>query len=309
MPGPEVVVAVDIGGTRVKAALVGRDGGEEVARTLPTATGLDQPGVLVDLVADVVDELRGADEARAAAPVACGVVLPGLVDEQSGVALYSANLGWRDLPVVEPLARRLGMPVALGHDVRAGLVAEARLGAARGERNVLFMPVGTGIAGALMLDGHVITADGRAGELGHVVIDPAGPQCGCGARGCLEAMASAAAIERAHAARVGAPEGGERLGADGVAALVASGDVEAGIVWRDAVAALARGIATTVTLTGVDLVLVGGGLAESGELLLGPLRTAVSEHLTFQRVPRIERPLLGDRAGCLGAACLAWDLA
>lgn len=303
----EVVAAVDVGGTRTKAALVSRDGREVVATTVPTPTGCALPDVLVGHVEQVVRDLAAAPAMHV---VACGVVVPGLVDDEQGVARWSANLGWRDLPVAAPLSGRLGLPVALGHDVRAGLVAESRLGAARDDRHVLFVPVGTGIAGALMVDGHVLLADGYAGELGHVTVDPAGPECACGARGCLEAVASAAAVERAYAAVSGeATEEGERLGADRVASLVDAGDVAAQAVWDVAVEALARAVTLAVSVTGVDLVLVGGGLAESGETLLGPLRDAVQDRLTFQRMPRIERPLLGDRAGCLGAACLAWDLA
>ncbi len=302
----EVVAAVDVGGTRVKAALVDRHGVEVESRTVPTVAGAAGEGVLVGQVGGLVRDLCGT----ATGPVelqACGVVVPGLVDGAAGVARWSANLGWRDLPVAEPLSAALGLPVALGHDVRAGLVAEVRWGAATGARNVLFLPVGTGIAGALMLDGRVVLADGWAGELGHVVVDPGGPLCGCGARGCLEAVASASAIERAYA--VGsAPGATARVGADHVAALVDAGDPVATLVWGVAVEALARAIVITVTLNGVERVLVGGGLAQSGETLLAPLRAGVESQLTFQRRPTIERASLGERAGCLGAAALAWDL-
>ena len=302
----EVVAAVDVGGTRVKAALVDRQGREVESLTVSTVGGASAEGVLVGQVAGLVRELCDA----ASTPVevrSVGVVVPGVVDSENGVASWSANLGWRDLPLVGPLVDALDLPVALGHDVRAGLVAEARWGGATGVGNVLFLPVGTGIAGALMLDGRVVVADGWAAELGHVVVVPDGPRCGCGGRGCLEAVASAAAVERTYAARTGS-DPADRLGADRVAALVAAGDAVAVEVWGDAVEALARAVVTTVTLTGVQLVLVGGGLAESGETLLAPLRRAVEAQLTFQRVPRIERARLGERAGCLGAAALAWDL-
>jgi glucokinase len=299
------VAAVDIGGTRVKAALVDRDGREVVGLTAPTPPHLDVAGELVEAAVRTVRSLRDLAAAQGCVPevAACGLVLPGIVDDDAGVARYSANLGWRELPVQEPLSAALELPVALGHDVRAGLLAESRWGAAQGARHVLFMPIGTGIAGALMLDGHVVVADGWSGELGHVVVDPGGPLCGCGARGCLEAVASASAIGRAYAAQSGAP-----AGADHVAALVAQGDPVAGAVWSTAVEALARAVVLAVTLTGVDLVLVGGGLARSGRVLLDPLRSAVEESLTFQRRPRIVVAALGDRAGCLGSACLAWDL-
>lgn len=302
---PEVVAAVDVGGTRIKAALVDRSGVELVSLTEPTPPGLATPGALVSAVVASVAALRDRAEARggAVALSACGVVVPGIVDDREGVARWSANLGWRELPVVKPLADLLALPVALGHDVRAGLVAETRFGAAQGFSNVLFMPIGTGIAGALMLDGRVVVAHGWSGELGHVVVTPGGPLCGCGARGCLEAIASASAIERAYAAATG-----QRVGGDAIAQLVADGDAAASAVWATAVEALARAVVMTTTLTGVSRVLVGGGLARSGEVLLEPLRAAVQSSLTFQQVPTIVQAALGDRAGCLGAACLAFDL-
>ena len=304
---PEAVAAVDVGGTRVKAALVDRDGLELVSTTAPTPADLGKPGALVQAVVDTLAALTLSASERGL-PVrlgGCGVVVPGLVDDARGVALFAANLGWRDLDVVAPLESALGLPVALGHDVRAGLLAEARWGAARGAENAMFMPLGTGIAGALMVDGRVLHAGGYAGELGHVVVEPDGPVCGCGARGCLEAVASASAIERAYAVRLGLAA---RTSAEEIAALVAQGDPDATAVWSHAVGALARAVVMAVTLTGVDLVLVGGGLAQSGDLLLEPLRRDVAAALTFQRPPVLRRAALGDRAGCLGAACLAWDL-
>jgi glucokinase len=302
----DLVAAVDIGGTRIKAALVDRDGVEVVSLTEPTPPVLDAPGALAHEVTELVTLLRrrAAERTGRVDVVACGVVVPGIVDDMAGVARWAANLGWRELPVVKPLTSRLGIPVALGHDVRAGLVAEARHGAAQGHANVLFMPIGTGIAGALILDGHVVVADGWSGELGHVVVVPDGPQCGCGAHGCLESLASASSIERAYAAATGV-----ELDGAAIAALVAGADPHAVGVWSTAVDALARAVVLTTTLTGVSLVLVGGGLARSGEVLLSPLRAAVRDSLTFQRMPTIVEAALGDRAGCLGAACLAWDLA
>lgn len=303
-----VVAAVDVGGTRMKAALVDRDGHEVVTLTRPTPAALDVPGALVQAVAETVAELREAAGTDAVQVVAAGVVVPGIVDDVRGVAVWASNLGWRDLPVTAPLSELLGTPVALGHDVRAGLRAEVAWGAAAGSRNVLFIPLGTGIAGALMLDGHVVAADGWAGEIGHVVVEPEGLPCPCGQRGCLETVASASAVARAYAART-AGRGGAPLDAEAVAGLVRAGDADAVAVWDHAVTALARSLVMMTTATGVDHILVGGGLAQSGETLLEPLRAAVHASLTFQREPRIERARLGERAGCLGAACLAWDVA
>jgi glucokinase len=306
-----VVAAVDVGGTRIKAALVGQEGDQVASYTWPTPGQLNRSGALVDAVAATVERLRQDAGELDIRVVGCGLVVPGIVDDARGVAVYASNLGWRDLPVTGPLEDALGLPVALGHDVRAGLVAEARWGAARGSRNVLFLPVGTGIAGALMLDGHVVVADGWSGEVGHVVVEPDGPPCGCGGRGCLESIASAAAVERAYAARAPVMAGdapGARVDAEQVADLVVAGDPTARAVWDRAVDALARAVVMVSTATGVDHVLLGGGLAQSGAVLLNPLRERVQASLTFQRMPRIERATLGDRAGCLGAACLAWEV-
>lgn len=300
-PVVDVVAALDVGGTRTKAALVDRS-----LRVLARTTAPTPPDIGRDIGASVSASVRrlvdDLGDGRPARLVRCGVVVPGIVDESTGTGLLSVNLGWRDLPVRDAVEAAVGVPTEVGHDVRAGLIAESRLGAARGARNVLFVAVGTGIAGALMLDGSVVSADGRAGELGHMTIDPEGPACPCGGAGCLEVIASAAAIGREYAAR-----SGQTVDAETVARLATAGEPTAVAVWGRAVGALARAIVTTVTITGVDLVLIGGGLAESGETLLGPLRRDVAERLTFQRPPRVSKASLGDRAGCLGAACLAWD--
>ena len=300
--GSDVVAAVDVGGTRIKAALVtaAYDTLAAVTRPTPKDIAADIGAVVPTAVTDLL--AMAAHDDRPARLVGCGVVVPGLVDELRGVGVYSVNLGWRDLPIHAPVASVLGVPTVVGHDVRAGLLAETRLGAARGARHALFLPIGTGIAGALLLDGAVITADGRAGELGHLVIDPAGPPCGCGATGCLEVIASAAAVEREYAARAGGTASAEEVGVR-----ASAGDPDAAAVWARAIAALAQAIVATVTITGVDLVLIGGGLAESGAALLHPLRAAVASRLTLQRPPRLHKAALGERAGCLGAACLAWD--
>ncbi len=298
----DFVAAVDVGGTRIKAALVDR--GLEVLTRVTEPTPLDTVADIGAVIQATVRRLvaqLGASES-AGRLVGCGVVVPGLVDDLTGVGLLSVNLGWRDLPIRDVVEAALEVPTVLGHDVRAGLVAEARLGAAQGASNVLFVPVGTGIAGALMLDGSVVSAGGWAGELGHVTVDPDGPACACGSRGCLEVLASAAAIARQYAAATG-----RVTDAESVARLAADGDPAAVTVWDGAVRALATAIVAAVTITGVELVLVGGGLAQSGATLLEPLRAQIESRLTFQRPPTVARAALGDRAGSLGAACLAWD--
>jgi glucokinase len=298
LPRREVVAAVDLGGTRTKAALVDRDLG--VVTRLVESTPPDLGARIGPTVAGVVERLLAS--ARGMQLVGCGVVVPGVVDERAGVGVLSVNHGWRDLPIRSAVASAVGLPTVVGHDVRAGLVAETRVGAAVGARDALFLPLGTGIAGALMVDGHVLSGGGWAGELGHVSVDPTGPPCPCGGVGCLEVIASAAAIGREYGSRTG-----QSVDSRVVAERVVAGDPVAVAVWGRAVSALSRAILATLTVTGIDLVLVGGGLAESGETLLGPLREEMESLRTFQRPAPIVTPALADWAGCLGAACLAWD--
>lgn len=294
----EVVAAVDLGGTRTKAALVDRDLAVVARVVEPTPADLGHH--IGEVVASVVSRLTA--ETAGMRVVRCGVVVPGLVDDATGIGVLSVNHGWRDLPVRSLVSDAVRLPTVVGHDVRAGLVAEVRRGAAVGARDVLFLPLGTGIAAALMVDGHVLSGGGWAGELGHVSVDPAGPICPCGGTGCLEVIASAAAIGREYASRTG-----EFVDARTVAERVGTGDPVAVAVWERAVTALARALVATVTLTGIHLVILGGGLALSGATLLVPLEAAIESLLTFQRPPRLVTAALGDWAGCLGAACLAWD--
>lgn len=296
-----VVAAIDVGGTRLKGSLVDRSFAVLARTTTPTPEHLASD--IGAAVVSVIEELLAtADDPGDLTVVGCGVVVPGIVDSVRGIGVHSVNLGWSDLPIRDLVMARRSAPVVVGHDVRAGLLAETRLGAARGEHHVMFIALGTGIAMALRLDGAVIDGDGRAGELGHIIIEEDGPLCPCGQRGCLETLASAGAIERTYAAATGT-----RVPAEVIAERVAHGEPAATAVWQRAITSLGRAITTVVTLTGVDLVLIGGGLAESGEILLAPLRADVAARMTFQRPPRIERAALGDRAGSLGAACLAWD--
>jgi glucokinase len=300
-PG-RLVAAIDIGGTRIKAALVDGALRARVERTTPTPRGPADAVVagLPGLVDAMAAELR-ARTGAAFTVAGCGVVAPGLVDAEAGVVRLAVNLGWREVAVRDRLAGRLGVPTAVGHDVRAGLLAETRVGAARGARHAMFVPVGTGIAAAMMVDSVILDADGWTGEIGHCIAVVGGDLCACGQRGCLETVASAAAVERAYRTGDGFPRTAQQ-----VAALAAGGDPHARAVWAGAVGHLATAIRSAATLTGIDLVVVGGGLAESGEQLLGPLRRGLADGRRFPRPVRVVGAALGDRAGCLGAAVLAW---
>ncbi|MEU5150940.1 MULTISPECIES: ROK family protein [Streptomyces] len=300
------VIALDVGGTGMKAALIAEDG--TLLHEARRATGRERgPAAVVETIQDFAAELLDTGRERfGRAASAAGVAVPGIVDAENGIAVYAANLGWRDVPLRTLLTGRLGgIPVALGHDVRTGGLAEGRIGAGRGADRFLFVPLGTGIAGAIGIAGRIEAgAHGYAGEIGHIVVRPGGPDCGCGQRGCLETLASAAAVSRAWAAASGDPE----ADAADCAKAVRSGDARAREVWLAAVGALADGLVTAITLLDPRTLIIGGGLAEAGETLFTPLRKAVEERVTFQRLPHIVPAALGDTAGCLGAGLLAWDL-
>ncbi|OIV37075.1 sugar kinase [Mangrovactinospora gilvigrisea] len=303
------VIALDVGGTGMKAALVAADG--TLLHEARRPTGRERgPDAVVEAVLDFAADLRAEGEKRFGVPaVAAGVAVPGVVDEKNGVAVYASNLGWDRVPFRDLLGHRLGgeggVPVALGHDVRCGGLAEGRIGAARGIERYFFLALGTGIAGAIGIEGRIESgANGASGEIGHIQIRPNGPQCGCGALGCLESVASASAVARAWSASGGGPG----ASAADAARAVEAGDPDAAAVWQYMVDALADGIVTGLRLLDPSTFVIGGGLAEAGDTLFEPLRRAVAERARFQAPPALVPARLGDTAGCLGAGLLAWDL-
>jgi glucokinase len=288
------VVALDVGGTAMKGAILDRDDRIVSVHRWLTPRG-EGPDTVVAAVLTAVDELLE----RADGAVAVGLVVPGLVDDHAGVALFSENIRWRDVAFRQLVVERSGLPVGFGHDVRAGGLAERTLGAARGVDDVLFLPIGTGISGAMYVAGHLIE-NKYAGEIGHIDVG-SGEPCACGAHGCLEAVASGAAI----AMRYNRATGASTTGADQVLELMMAGDDVAATVWDEAVAALALALATYTSLLAPELVVIGGGLSGAGDVLLEPLRQRLRERLVWQLEPRIVVAELGENAACLGAGLLA----
>ena len=293
----DFVVAVDVGGTAIKAARVGRTGDVLRAHEIPTPVAAG-PAAVVAAVQGVVAELAGAGAA------AVGVVVPGVVDSAAGVARYSANLGWRDVPLVSALREQLDVPVVLDHDVRAAGHAERTLGAAHGVADCLVVVIGTGIAAVLVAGGsHVRGARDLAGEIGHVPIYPDGDVCACGQRGCTETYASAAAIARRYTARTGVAASAADIAGRRLA------DPAAAAVWEEAAEALGIALAGYTMLLDPALIVLSGGLAGAGAALAEPVRAALAARLVWRPVPPVEVSPLAGRAGLLGAALLAWEAA
>jgi glucokinase len=298
---PPVAVAIDVGGTGIKCALVDGAGGMRHAERRVTGADRGQAAV-VSTIVDTAADLVATAAAAGLRAVAGGIVVPGVIDELNGVAEWSSNLGVRNVPLRDLVADRIGLPVALGHDVRAGALAEARLGAGRTTRRMFFVAIGTGIAGGFALDGRIDPgAHGAGGEIGHVAVrtGPDARPCGCGGLGCLEAYASAASIARAY--------GEPGVSAEDVVTRARAGEAKADQIWRDAVTVLADGLLMGIALYDPELIVLGGGLAEAGPFLLQPLQRALAERRTFHRLPEVRKAELGDEAGCHGAALLAFE--
>ena len=296
-----VVIGVDIGGTSIKGVLTGRDGVPRVRldRPTPVRDGVD---AVVEAIIDISSRLRDAAGGDAV-PVGVGLVMPGVVDRAAGIARWSANIGWRALPIRRLVADRLGLPVTIEHDVRAAALAEVTCGAAGGLREVLFVSIGTGIAGALVVGGAVVDgAAGLAGEIGHVPVFPDGEPCACGQRGCAEAYASAASVSRRHA-RAG---GGAAVPAEAVLARAADGDEHARAVLDDAVVALTRMVLGVVLLADPEVVVLGGGMSAAGPALTEPVGEGLRRALTWRTPPPVIVSRFGSDAGARGAALLAW---
>jgi glucokinase len=236
-------------------------------------------------------------------PRAAGLLVPGYVDDAAGIGVFSENLGWSNVPFRDRASALLGLPVAFGHDVRGAGEAEYRLGAAAGFGDVVVMAIGTGIAGAIFLSGRIHLGGGLAGEMGHSIVAD-GPDCACGGRGCLEAVASAGAIARRYNALAGAAV----PGAKEVLERAAAGDPDAAAVWHSALDALALDLSHTVALLAPEAIVLGGGLANAGNRLFEPLRERLDALLTFQKRPLLVPASLGENAGVIGAALKARDL-
>ncbi len=296
------MIAVDVGGTSFKGALVAEDGRTLGEEALPLA-GLRGEEAMLALEA-LCGRLAEAATRRRLAPLALGVVAPGM-DDASGTVLYASNLGWRDMQVAERLRQRLALPVATGHDVRSAGLAEGLLGAGRGARDLAFIMIGTGIAAALVSNGSTIAgARNTGGEFGHAPVVMDGEPCACGQRGCLEAYASAASIARRYAGLGGFPA----LTAAEIAGAQAH-DPLAARVWSEAVEALASGLAILTMLLDPEVFVLGGGLVEAGPVLLVPLVAALDRRLAWRPAPPIRRSGLGLAAGRIGAAILAYRVA
>jgi glucokinase len=314
--GPPVV-GIDLGGTKILGGVVSHDN-RVLGRAKRNTPAKEGATAILQAVLDCVDEALANAGMKRNDIAAAGIGSPGPLNVETGVILFSANLNVRDFPIGPSVASALERPVMVQNDVRVGGYAELHLGAGRGYRNMIAAFVGTGIGGCIVLNGQIVTGStGNAGEIGHMVIKAGGPRCGCGSRGCLEALASKTAIARRvnKAVRRGLPTAlGERISRRG---RLKSGDLAEAVADRDLVALkevqraaqyLGIGLGGLINVFGPEVIIIGGGVAEAlGDPYVDLVRTAARTHAIAdpKSTIRITRAALGDNAGILGAALLA----
>jgi glucokinase len=288
-------LGLDLGGTNIKVVVLEHDadGWRVLHRDQVATPAADGPDRVVARLAEVGAEAIG----RCPGVSSVGIGIPGLYDPVAGTTRFLVNIpgAWAGHPVAGPVAQALACPAALINDARAFGLAELRLGAARGAASMVGLTLGTGVGGVIAIDGRVHQGhDGTGGELGHQTLDPEGPTCGCGNRGCLEAYARADRIAEA----CGAATVEEAM------ARARSGDVEALSGFERVGRYLGVGIANMITVITPDRVVIGGGVAAAADLLLDTIRDEVRRHVFTTSLDGVEivPAELGTWAGAIGAA-------
>jgi glucokinase len=312
-------MGIDLGGTKILAAVVDDEGGIAGMAKKKTRADLGPDAVIERTVATALEAL-GAGKVNAKALEGVGVGAPGPVDLETGVVYSAPNLpGWDEIPLGARLSAALGAPVQVDNDVNLGTLGEWSLGAGRGCQHMVGIFVGTGVGGGIVIDGKLHRGFRyAAGEIGHMVIQPDGPLCGCGRRGCLESFASRTAIERA--VRRGLAEGRQSIVTELLAAekgRLTSGVIKQALQARDPLMMEAIGqaqlylgllVANLVNALDPEMVVFGGGVVEAlGDAFVQPIRDAAQPCFLQQRgADRISvvAATLGDHAGVLGGAAL-----
>jgi len=312
----DLFVGIDLGGTKISTALVDVTG-RIVSQDYRETRAAEGPAAVIERMVEAAVRVMagvGSTQVRAV-----GVGAPGPIDIRTGLVVAPPNLsGWTNVPLGQQIADALKIATFLENDANAAALGEFRFGAGRGTRHMVYVTVSTGIGGGFILDGKLYSgATGGAAEVGHMTILPRGPRCGCGRRGCLEALASGTAIAREGRelvvwgipTRIAELAGGDpaRVSAKLVAQAAAEGDTEAQEIIDEAMMYLGLGMANLVNLLNPEVLVIGGGLTNMGEALFSPVRCIVRQRAfrTAADAVRIVRAELGDDAGVLGAAAVA----
>ncbi|QSO52269.1 ROK family protein [Alicyclobacillus curvatus] len=298
---PVHTIGIDLGGTKIAAAVV-NEAGEVLAHLNVPTRAEDGPRAVLDRMAELA--WRVSETVPSVRPMAVGVGAPGPLNPKNGLVFGPPNLpGWDHVNLVEELQERLDLHVVLDNDANAATLAESTVGAGRGFQDLVYITVSTGIGGGVMLDGKVRQGQsGGAAEVGHHIVDIHGPLCRCGNHGCLETFASGTAIERTALEKLGEP-----LDARQVVERARAGSAIAEQILDDVYRYLGVGLVNVVNLFDPAIIIVGGGVAQIGRPMFEALQKAVNNnHFRSKAAERVKvvPAQLGTRAGVIGAALL-----
>lgn len=311
---PDCAVAIDLGGTRFRIALIDRKGVILDRVSEPTPASAGRQAVIDRLIAETQTLLQRAGNRPI---VGLGIGIPGPVDPWTGVVSQTPNLvGWYDVPVKAILEAELGLSVQVGNDANLAAIGEHTFGAGQGFEDLIYLTVSTGVGGGIITGGRILLGSaGLAAEPGHMTVVPEGPRCGCGNRGCLETLASGTAIGRLAQERLAAGEASilaalppAAIDAVAVVAAAERGDPLAADVMNVAMGYLGIGIANLIHLFNPRAIVIGGGVSRSGDLLFEPVRRIVHDRCMPDYLTGLVITVarLGDDAGLLGSAALAF---
>ncbi len=312
----DLAIGIDIGGTKVAGGLVDADGGILHRARRDTPHRSKSPAVVEDTIVEVVHELLGvAGDGRVSA---VGIGAAGFVAADRATVVFAPHLSWRHEPLRDALRRRIPVPIFVDNDANAAAWAEWRFGAARGESHLVMITLGTGIGGALLMDGHLVRGRfGIAGEFGHMQVVPGGQRCECGNRGCWEQYASGNALVREARSLMTANSplatdllervGGDPMQLTGpvITEAAREGDPTAIELFAEIGQWLGVGIAGLAAAFDPGMFVIGGGVSAAGDLLLEPARDTFRRHLTgrgYRPEAEIVAAELGNEAGLIGAA-------
>lgn len=306
-------IGIDIGGTKIAGALVAENG--QIVREARVATPTEDPAALVSAVVGVINDLKADHEVLGA-----GVAMAGFIDAAQASVIYGTNFGWKNYPLKREIEAKLDIPVIIENDANAAAWAEYRFGAGQGYQHMVMLTLGTGVGGAVIVDGHMLRGGfGVAGELGHMRVVPNGVECGCGQFGCIESYASGTALVRTARELVasGHPSGarlaelaeaaGELTGAQVYQAIV-DGDPGARKLLADVGSWTGQAIASLSAILDPEIVVIGGGVSSAGELLLDSIRKSYLLHMPaagYRPELKIVTAEFVNDAGVVGAADLA----
>lgn len=320
MKNKSLFIGIDLGGTNIKAALVNTETGEITGASSTPTLAQEGHDAVIARMAELAETVTAAVGLTKADIGGIGIGIPGLLDLEHGLTLFLPNLPgqWRSVPVREELAKASGLPVAIMNDARAATMGEWKFGAGRGVDTCALYTLGTGIGGGLVINGKLyLGMGGAAGELGHVSVDFNGPRCNCGSRGCIEAFASGPAMAAAGmravvqgaTTRITAMCNGDlnQVTPELVYQAALAGDSVAREIYEQAGRAIGYGVSNVVIALTPQRVIIGGGVAAAGDMILEPIRRTIRERVKVADPEAIEivPATLGNNAGLMGAAMWA----